>query len=30
MVTDTQIFIELTLALLSALLAVRLGTSLYS
>jgi photosystem I reaction center subunit XII len=30
MITDTQIFIALTLVLISAFLAVRLGTTLYS
>lgn len=29
MVTDTQVFIALVLALVSALLAIRLGTKLY-
>jgi photosystem I reaction center subunit XII len=29
MITDTQIFIALVLALISALLAIRLGTKLY-
>ena len=30
MITDTQIFIALVLALISALLAIRLGTKLYA